>query len=197
MDIKSVLIAVASSSLIAAPQAARDAELAQLISNDTTRQNGVDRIVVGGGREIPLLLSWTLNPPDHVDMHGLNVGLADVFGRLRTVEAIPFLIKNIRLQRWVWDFQSWSRAPQPIEGAFPAVAALIQIGPEASKALMRFASEAIPNDDRLPVIFVISQIALANANAQAERAFLSSALGEANLERFWAEEGLKVADEQH
>jgi hypothetical protein len=36
-----------------------------------------------------------------VDKHKLYIGLADAFGEMKTREAIPFLIKNISLQRWL------------------------------------------------------------------------------------------------
>lgn len=191
MCIRAVLIAIATSGLMAAQQRPGDNELARLLANESSRRSAIDQIVADGGREAALLLSWTLNPPTAVDKHELDVGLADAFGRLRTGEAVPFLINNIRIQRWAWDFQSWLREPQEIESAFPAVAALIRIGPAASKALAGYWLQSVPTDSRLPIIFVMSRIAQESPDAKDERAFLSSVLGEANIERAWAEEGLK------
>ena len=139
---------------------------------------------------VPLLLSWTKNPPAQVDQHGLFVGLANAFAQLKAKEAIPFLIKNISLQRWILDMPVWLKTDKVIEERLPAVAALVQIGPDASKAVI---SEylTIEPDDRLAAIFVVARIRDPEA-----RGFLVSVLGRANMERYWAEEGLKRLDEQ-
>jgi hypothetical protein len=49
----------------------------------------------------------------------------------------------------------------------------------------------MPADDRLCTIFVVARIKDPEA-----RPFLVSVLGEANQERYWAEEGLKLLAEQ-
>jgi hypothetical protein len=179
------------SCVAATAQVISDQELPNRLANEATRRAAVDLIVASGMDKLPLLLSWTRNPPADINENELYVGLADAFGRLRAKEAIPFLIKNISIQRW-HDVNTWLKTPSVIEERLPAVAALIQIGPEASKALIRASWEAMVAEDRLAAIFVISQV----KGVPEARAFLSSALAEASLERYWAEEGLKRIDEQ-
>lgn len=186
----SVMIAIVVGCVDASAQDASDQELAQRLANDRTRQSAVAKILASGRRRVPLLLSWARKPPADVDQYQLYIGLADAFGQLQTKEAIPFLIKNISLDRTrPADFAPWLKAPQVIEKTFPAVAALIQIGPEASKALIRAPWERAEAERRLAAIFAVSRI-----RDQAARGFLASALGQANMERYWAEEGLKLLD---
>ncbi len=68
-----------------------------------------------------------------------------------------------------------------------AAVALVQIGPEAADAVYRAASSPMDYKDKLAAIFVISRM----KDAPGARSFILSLLGEANLERNWAEEGLK------
>jgi len=169
---------------------ANDRDLARSLADPGTRQGAIAIILASGNSKVRLLLSWSRNPPSEVDETELDVGLAQAFGQLRTKEAIPFLIKNINLKRFVGN-DAWTRAPEVIEGWMPAVAALIQIGPESSKALIR-AWDRMSPDDRLGAIFVVSRI----KGVPEARAFLLSALGEANMQRRRAEEGLGFLDAQ-
>ena len=114
-----------------------------------------------------------------------EVGLADAFGRLRTRDAIPFLIANITLQRGLfYRADIWMKTPQVVEGALPAVAALIRIGPEASRSLIR-KFPTLSAEDRLAAIFVVSRI----SGVPEAQDFLNSVIGGARLEAFWAGEG--------
>ncbi len=83
----------------AAPQDPKSLEMARQLADESTRQSAVPRIVASGSNTVSQLLSWAKTPPTGVDEHGIYVGLADVFGQLKTEEAIPFLIKNISLDR--------------------------------------------------------------------------------------------------
>lgn len=78
----------------------------------------------------------------------------------------------------------------------PAVSALIRIGPEARDALNKtWGAEAA--GDRLAAIFVVARIAAATQDPQISekaREFLLTSLGEANLQRHWAQEGLKLLE---
>ena len=188
----SIIIAIALLGLRAAfAKEASDQELARLLANNRTRQSAVAKILASANGKGPLLLSWTRKPPAHVDEYELCIGLADAFGSLKTKEAIPFLIKNIGVRRTRYvDLNPWLKAPEVIEEAFPAMAALIQIGPDASKALVRASRKPMVSEDRLAAIFAVSRI----KDVPEARAFLTSTLGEANQERHWAEEGLKLLD---
>jgi hypothetical protein len=97
------------------------------------------------------------NHPPGLNRTELFIGLADVFGELRTKEAIPFLIQNISLARWVRT-NIWMKEPDVVQGHLPAVGALIKIGPEASKALVDIDWISKSWDDNLAAIFVVSQI---------------------------------------
>lgn len=185
----SVGIAMAIACMIASAQDTSDEELARLLADSNTRQSAVAKIVASGGSKVLLLLSWTRKPPVQVDESELYIGLADVFGKLKTKEAIPFLMKNISIQRWPPSPNTWMKTPQVIEARLPAAAALIQIGPEASKALIH-TWEQLVGDERLAAIFVVSRI----RGVPEARDFLVSVSGAANMERFWAEEGIKLLD---
>lgn len=167
-----------------------DQELARQLANASTRQSAVAKILASGSAKIVLLLSWTLKPPAQVDKYELYIGLADALGQLRAREAIPFLIDNIGLRRTrEVDLAPWLKTDQVIEWTFPAVAALIQIGPDASKALIRASRRPMVAEHRIAVIFAVSRI----RDVPEARTFLTQALGMANIERYWAEEGLELS----
>jgi hypothetical protein len=142
---------------LAVAQTVPDLELARLLADGKTREYTVARIASMGIEKIPLLLSWTRKPPSGLLESELNVGLADVFGRLRTTEAIPFLIKNIALERVV-PGETWTKAPEVVEFDLPAAGALIRIGPAASKAVMQACQSPMLPMDRLVAVFVVSRI---------------------------------------
>jgi len=168
-----------------------DDELARQLANGATRQEAVAAIEASPGSKVTLLLIWAGKPPARVDEHELYVGLADAFGRLKTKEAIPFLIKNITLARWPYvSLAPWLKTSEVIEETYPAMEALIRIGPDASRAVMRAAQAPMAPGDRRAAIFVVSHI----MDVPEARTFLSSALSEADRERYWAEEGLKMLD---
>ena len=163
-------------------------EIARQLSNEGTRRNAVAQLVASGNDTVSLLLSLAKKPPAQLDEHALFVGLADAFGQLKTKEAIPFLIENISLERGVITTPNiLLKTTEVIQQRMPAVAALIQIGPEASRAVMD-AWTKIDSEDRIWAIIVVSQI----RGVSEARAFLSSVVGEANQERLRAEEGLKA-----
>lgn len=193
MRILAVTLAVAMNCLPVCARGAAEQSLAHELAGDGTRENAVAKIVARGSSVVPLLLSWTRKPPADVNEHDLNVGLADAFGRLKTKEAIPFLIKNISMKRGALDDtpNTWLKVPEVIERRLPAVVALIQIGPEASEAVMRASwQRPMVDDAMLAAIFVVSRI----PNVPGARRFLSSALSGANLQMFWAQEGIDFLD---
>ena len=85
------------------------------------------------------------------------------------------------------------KTPEVIESRIPAITALIQIGPAASRALLRMPAQCMTLEDRLAVIFTISKI----PGVPEAHDFLLVALGQANAERYWAEERLKQVAEHH
>ena len=191
--ILAVTFAVAMNCLPLCAGDAAEQSLAHELARDGSRRNAVDKIAARGSSLVPLLLLWTCNPPTDVNEHDLNVGLAEAFGRLKAKEAIPFLIKNITLKRGALDDtpNTWLKVAEVIERRLPAVVALIQIGPEASEAVMRASWEKpMVDDEMLAAIFVVSRI----PNVPGARQFLASALGGANLRRFWAQEGIDFLD---
>jgi hypothetical protein len=177
-------------------QTVNDHELARMLASDTTRQSAVDRIAASGQSKVPLLLLWAASPPRGIEKIGLRIGLADAFGRLKTTQAVPFLMKNIEIQRYPFEGPPWMHAASGIERHYPALAALIQIGPDSFEALLRYYEQPRGIGDRLFAIFAISRIAATMKDTPEDiRALLASAAGEANVERFWAEEGLKALDQ--
>jgi len=170
-----------------------DLILAVRFGKKSTRPDAVAEVVAAGSEKVPLLLSWTRNPPGGVDRRQLYLGMADVFGELRTKQAIPFLIENISLDQAFMLNPPWLKSAQAVKARLPCVAALIRIGPEASDALIRAAEEPMERSDWLAVVFTVAQIGDPGA-----RDFLTSAAAKAKtgVERARAEEGLKRLDER-
>ena len=122
--------------------------------------------------------------------HSGSDGLAEVFGRLRTVEAIPFLIRSIGLELWPPSPNAWMKTPAVVKERMPAVAALMQIGPAAARALIKTNLDGMTFEERLAAVFVVSQI----GGVPESREFLSAILGQANLQQHWAAAGLRLLD---
>jgi hypothetical protein len=174
-----------------------DQQIANRLASENTRSNAVARVVAAGNARISVLLAWTQQPPLGVDEYELDIGLADAFAQLGTKEAIPFLITNIGLNRWR-DVNVWLKAPKVIQERLPAVNALIRLGPEALNGVIHAYWQMRRSEDRLAAVFVVSRIAAASQVQGAEaRNFLTSTMTELNIERFWAEEGLKSMTERH
>jgi HEAT repeat protein len=168
-------------------------ELARRLADAKTRQAAIDTL---SKDKIPVLLSWTRTPPAGVDEDELHVGLANAFGQLGVKEAIPFLIKNITLRRYrIVDLAPWLKGAAMIEDTFSAVAALIDLGPDASAGVMHAYQESLTGEEeRLAAVFVVSRIKGApNADW-----FLMSVIADSasRNERIRAAEGLKYLCEK-
>src|SRR5271157_3533938 len=61
--------------------------LARRLALDWTRQAAVDEVAASADAMTPVLLSWTVNPPNGIMARFLDVGLADAFGRMKTEAA--------------------------------------------------------------------------------------------------------------
>jgi len=166
-----------------------DADLARMLAHTRSRDGAVASLVASGKGKIPILLSWADKPPVGINDYELDIGLAVAFGRMRVKEAIPFLIKNIGLNTFPFT-DVWTRTPTAIEERLPAVLALIQIGPEASRAVIDAYPKYTAGMDRLAAIFVVSRI----PGVPDARAFLVGVLGQSNQEHYHAEEGLRFLD---
>ena len=187
MNIPQLLLVTTGGAWIAAAQGVHDLDLARRLASQDTRTAAAAEIVAFGATKTPVLLGWAEKPPASLNRTELFIGLADVFGELKTKEAIPFLIQNISLGRWVRP-NIWTKTPEVIYGQLPAVAALIKIGREASKALIDIDwFSKMPVDDYMAAIFAISRIGDPDA-----RPFLHVAISQADLLRYRAEEGLKT-----
>jgi hypothetical protein len=184
--------------LVAHSQDVSDLGLAHLLANDSTRRAAISAVVESRLDMVPTLLSWMRTPPrelNDINLYILHASMAEIFGRLKTKEAIPFLIENIAQRSSLMITANiWRKSPAAIEEQMPAIFALIQIGRPAFEAIIRSPVEPITIENWLARVFVVSRIGAAlndpSASEQA-RIFVGSALGEANLVHFWAEEGLK------
>ena len=166
--------------------------LARRLANGKTRAIAVNAAVERGTTVLPTLLALAATPPPHIDRCELNIGLAEVFGRLRSKEAIPFLIKNIGLRRTcAIDMNPWHQTPDVIEATFPCIVALLNMGPDGSRALMRAWEGPMSAPDRVAALFVVGR----TSGVPEARQFLTAVARQADLVRFWAEEGLKVLEE--
>ncbi len=164
-------------------------EVARDLAHPDTRDATVVRLVSCGDACLPILLQWTNTAPKGVDERQLRIGLSDVFARLRTREAIPFLIRNISISRFR-DVNTWIKAPAVIEERLPCVSALIQIGSNASDALMKAALSPIEMRDYVAVIYTISRI-----RDPRTRHFLLSTVASSGMTLSFAQEGLRRIDE--
>jgi hypothetical protein len=168
-----------------------DLELAHHLAEKESRANAVAGILASGAGNLPLLISWTRTPPAGIDRYELNIGLADAFGSLKAKEAIPFLIENISRRRDPHlDLQPWLRGGGTIERTFPSVAALIQIGPDASRELIRASAKPMLAEDRLAAVFVVSRI----KDVPEALPFLRLTRVESNLTLNHAEIGIKLLE---
>jgi hypothetical protein len=169
-----------------------DREFARLLATADTRQAAFEKIVAKGNSMLPTLLLWTTSPPDGVSVRGLNLGLAEVFGRLKTVAAIPFLISHLSIMGDALGDPS-IKSPEVIERAFPAARALIRIGPEASRAVIRACDAPMKHRDRLMAIFVVGRI----RGVPEAKDFLDQARSEATWELFYVQRGADLAAPGH
>lgn len=189
-----IVLGLTFAQIVTSAQENNETELARLLSNEATQEQTVESLVASPDKvRLALLLSWTKDPPRQlniVERAELYIGMTEVFGRLRTTTAIPFLIENISLQLPATP-NVWTKTAASIEERVPAVAALIAIGPDAAKALISAPRERMASEDRLAATFVISQI----GTTPDAREYLLSVVKQGNrLERYWAEEGLKRLD---
>jgi hypothetical protein len=143
-----------------APQASRAqrAELAQktklakaLCSHEPSeRRAATDAVVADPGPVLPWLLAWAKCPIIQRSAEACRTGppvgsrsepwcmfeaLTEIFGRLRTKEAIPYLVENIS-----YDAFAIRKGDPLLHKGSLAIRALIQIGPDATPALL----EALP-----------------------------------------------------
>lgn len=160
--------------------------LARGLADPLKRDAAVKFVSSHRNAPLQLILSWTVTPPDGVDPFELKIGLAEAFGRMRTIEAIPFLVKNISMDRTGLG-NTWLKSPAAVEERLPAAAALIQIGQESVPAIFQASAQPTGLRDRLAMILVISRM----PEFPGKKTFLLGALGEANLEREWAETALE------
>src|SRR5580692_9171920 len=85
--------------LFAAPLAFTQ-DLATRLAAPELRDVAVKEVAAAGGKDLLLLLNWSETPPKGIAEWELRVGLADAFEALRAKDAIPFLIKNVGLERY-------------------------------------------------------------------------------------------------
>ena len=169
-------------------QTVTQADLPRLLAKKSGSQRVISFVAASRAERLPLLLDLANTTPPDVDEHDLYVGLADTFGALKATEAIPFLLRNIALRRDLFlDLAPWLKTAQVIEWSFPAAAALISIGPDASRAVMRAYDQAMKPEERLAAVFVVSRI----RGVSEARVFLSRVIGRADLERYFAQEGVE------
>ncbi len=192
MSVKTCIAMMTIIGGVAVAQTFSDRELAQMLSNGSTRQAAVANIVAAGAARVPLLLSWSRIPPQGVDRTELYVGVAEAFGALRTKEAIPFLVQHISIQPWISSPDVWAKPSDVIEDRLPAVKALIHIGPESAKAILSREWDSMGYDDHLAALVVLSRV----GEGDEARRFILTALGEANLERERAQEALTILEKR-
>jgi len=186
-------------SAIASPaQDTQDLKLARQLADERTQKAAVQELLASGRQKIPMLLSWINRPPlplDEVQLATFRAGLAQAFGALRVREAIPFLLDHIAVRPSPFTGPPW-RTPETVLDRLPAVAALIEIGPDALNAILNHPSEPCRLDERLARAFVVSRIASTVPDKSSATRYLRSVAGEARLEAYWTDEALRFAEVQ-
>src|SRR5581483_1759646 len=76
-----------------------DAGLAQALAADDRRDAALTYLQLAYDTKVRLLLSWAGSSPQGVNPYEFNIGLAIAFGKFKTKEAIPFLIRHIGIRR--------------------------------------------------------------------------------------------------
>lgn len=188
----SIILGVIVTYTIAHAQDPTGLDLARWLADPRSRGNALALIGTSPSTQLPILLRLTNGPPPGVNQAELNIGLAEAFKQIKAKEAIPFLVEHIGIARSSLRPNIWIKSTEAIEDELPAAAALVNIGKDASDAIIRISWGEKPPQDRLAAIFVVGRIHDPEA-----RQFLVSAAGQANLERGWAEIGLKGLDQQH
>src|SRR5438128_10819243 len=106
---------ISGSSMLALGQQ-RELELARLLANERTHERAMSEILKDEKAKTDLLLSWAEKPPPNVDQSALTIGLIDAFAKLRTKEAIPFLIKCLSISRIAPVYNNpWMKTPEVIQ----------------------------------------------------------------------------------
>src|SRR5579859_3490663 len=105
--------------IVARCQEMSDKGLARLLVDENTRRTTITRVVESRHDLVPLILSWIRTPPpelNDIDRYILRASMAEIFGRLGTKEAIPFLIENISLHSSLMLYPSvWTKSAAAVE----------------------------------------------------------------------------------
>ena len=175
-----------------AQQSSGQPDLARRLADPATRDAAVDEAVASPETTTPVLLAWTTNPPAGVRAADLDVGLVEAFDRMGTEAAVPFLIRVISIKRFPFTLAPWIKRASNVEHEYPAAEALVRIGPPAAAAVIKAAQGQMTQEERLVAIFVVGQ----TGGVPGAREFLTRAIGQANDERVWAENGLALLKEK-
>lgn len=160
--------------------------LAHSLADEHTREAAIAGISKSDLGTLAIIRSLMETSPTGVDHHGLRVGLADVCGKLRSQECIPFLIKNISIERWHWrEMNTWTKTETVVMERLPAVRALVAIGKEASLSIQSAYPNTSSREARLALLFTITQIDDPDAEG-----FLQSIKARLSIETRWVDTGL-------
>ena|SRR3569833_1035916 len=184
----SVLICMMCCLGLSTPKLTRQ-ELAGLVEAENTRQQAVLLVAESRREGIALLMELTTKLFPGADDHNLQVGLADVFGELKAEESIPFLRSYLILRRSEGaDFAPWTKTDAVVLRSFPCVQALISIGANASRALIKEYAGRNESENRQAAIFVVAHI----PNVAEAAGFLTRVSNPTILERDYINKGLKL-----
>jgi HEAT repeat protein len=185
---KSVLICMVCCLGLPAQKLGRK-ELAGLVEGENTRQQAVSLVAESRREGIALLMELTTESFPGVDDHSLQVGLADVFGELRAEESIPFLQSHLILRRSEGaDFAPWTKIDAVVLRSFPCIQALVSIGANASRALIKEYAGRNESENRQAAIFVVARI----PNVPEAVGFLKGVSNPTALERDYINRGLEL-----
>ncbi len=160
-------------------------ELAGRIVNRETRAEVIREIDGQRPTLMPILLTIAEEALTSSANDELRFALIDVFAKLKAVEGVPFLTKNMRLARWR-SLNPWMVSSSVIRDQYPALDALILIGQPASQALVELLERPLLADEQVAAVFVVAQV-----GSPGDAKVLEAMKFQAALVKLWANDGLE------
>jgi hypothetical protein len=166
------------------PTTAQDpTALARALADPRSSAGAIESVVASPKESLPLLLRWSRKPPPGLSIPTLHGSMIEIFGRLKTVEAAPFLIEHIEYGSVMGNL--WMKQSDVVVERLPAVRALIRIGPAALSDLQAAYLKAA-GTKRLAIV-----LAMARMKDGRARASLDFARAMASAEMQITDEGLR------
>lgn len=136
---------------------ADETQFARRLADPNRRQAAIAQILQHAKELEPTLLRWAEQAPRDIEAGDLYLGLIEAFGRLGTAKAIPFLIDHIELR--FPPSVTGALTPKSMASEWPAVTALVRIGPQATMPLIQaYRRRQLRWEERLAVLAAVVEL---------------------------------------